>query len=452
VTSNSASNNSAIALYGQVEPHVYDTYQHTWDFNEDEVFQVEDEREAYEQSTNWRSPNPAKSAAYQAGQATRQAIGNAAATLQTLEYAPPQWIGDAAAHELAAIKKELARQNRLAHKQVYSKILSWNTYSIALGLLTMGACNVYVVLASQFGLPLGQYASRGLVGTTDAIYSKEIKEGDTIDGYMVTSGFGSRTAPKEGASTQHEGVDLGIPEGTNLYMIGDGGSVTCKEQPDGAGTYAEIAPKGLPFTFKAMHLSACQSGDFGTAQGFAQTGNTGNSTGAHLHWGMFKDGKAIAPTEGYLLWALTGNAPKPHGGEKAKTGFGGVDDFAQAIAQQESGGDISIVNPIGAMGKYQFMPGTLASVAPSCVGHNVSPDEFLKDENLQDQIAKCYWQPELQKVQQQTSDSNQQCRMMAAFHYSGDSSLWDDPAPQSGGNPSIADYSKQVCSNVGVKH
>ena len=57
------------------------------------------------------------------------AISNAAATLQTLEYAPPQWIGDVAAHELEAIKKELARQNRLAHKQVYSKILSWNTYS-----------------------------------------------------------------------------------------------------------------------------------------------------------------------------------------------------------------------------------------------------------------------------------------------------------------------------------
>ena len=450
MTSNSASNNSAIALYGQIEPHVHDTYQHTWDFNEDEVFQAEDEREAYEQSTNWRSPNPAKSAAYQAGQATRQAIGNAAATLQTLEYAPPQWIGDVAAHELEAIKKELARQNRLAHKQVYSKILSWNTYSIVLGLLTMGAVNVYVALASQFGLPLGQYASRGLVGTTDAIYSKEIKEGDTIDGYTVTSGFGDRTAPKEGASTQHEGVDLGIPEGTNLYMIGDGGSVTCKEQPDGAGTYAEITPKGLPFTFKAFHLSKCQSGDFGTAQGFAQTGNTGNSTGAHLHWGMFKVGKAIAPTEGYLLWALTGNAPGAHGGEKAKTGFGGVDDFAKAIAQQESGGDISIVNSIGALGKYQFMPSTLASVAPSCVGHDVSQSEFLSDENLQDQIAKCYWQPELQEVQQETSDSNQQCRMMAAFHYSGDSSLWDSTAPQDNA-PSIADYTKQVCANVGGK-
>jgi hypothetical protein len=37
--------------------------------------------------------------------------------------------------------------------------------------------------------------------------------------------------------------------------------------------------------------------------------------------------------------------------------------------------------------------------------------------------------------------------MMAAFHYSGDTSLWDDPTPQDG-YPSIADYSKQVCSNL----
>lgn len=125
-----------------------------------------------------------------------------------------------------------------------------------------------------------------------------------------------------------------------------------------------------------------QSKDFGTAQGFAQTGNTDNSTDPHLHWGQFKDAKAIAPSEGYLLWALTGNAPGPHGGEKAKTGFGGVDNFAKAIATQESGGNISVVNSIGMLGKYQFAPDTLASVAPSCVGRNVSPDEFLADENL----------------------------------------------------------------------
>ena len=389
------------------------------------------------------------SAAYRAGADLRAVIEDCLRGDRQLLYSPPsppEWASKAAAYELAAIKRELARQNRLAHKQVYSKLLSWNTYSMLLGLVTIGAVNVYVALASQFGLPLGKYSDRGHVGTTDAIYLKEIKEGDTIDGYTVTSGFGSRTAPKEGASKEHEGVDLGVPSGTNVYMIGDGGSVVCKEQPSGAGTYAEITPKGIPFTFQAMHLSKCQSGEFQQGMAFGQTGNSGNSTGEHLHWGMFKDGKAIAPTEGYLTWALMGYAPKPHGGELAKTGFSGVDDFAARITKQESGGDISVVNSIGAMGKYQFTPGTLASVAPSCVGHDVSQDEFLADENLQDQIARCYWQPEIQKIQQETSDPAQQCRMLASFHYSGDRSLWNDDAPQADGAPSIASYTKSVCN------
>jgi murein DD-endopeptidase MepM/ murein hydrolase activator NlpD len=442
MTSNSASSSEgAIALYRQIEPHVHDTYRHRWDLGEDDTFPDEPE------SPNWTAPNQARSAAYQAGQKARQAIGNTAAALQTLEYAPPQWIGDAASHELAAIKRELVRQSRLAHKQAYSKILSWNTASIALALLTMGAVNVYVSLATQFGLPLGQYANRGLVGTTDAIYTKEVKEGDTLAGYEIVSGFGDREAPKEGASTNHKGVDVATPEGNVIYMVGNG-SVTCENQPDGGGLYATITPKDLPFTFRAMHLSKCDDGEYQSGQVIAATGNTGNSTGPHLHWEQLKDGEAIAPTEGYLLWALQGSPPKPHGGALAKTGFDGVDDFAKAIATQESGGDISIVNEIGAMGKYQFMPKTLASVSPGCVGRTVSQDEFLADENLQDQMAKCYWQPAIQEVQQATSDPMQQCRMMASFHYSGDTSLWDSNASE-GDYPSIAEYTKQVCSNVG---
>ncbi|MBW4660996.1 MAG: peptidoglycan DD-metalloendopeptidase family protein [Drouetiella hepatica Uher 2000/2452] len=450
MTSSSAPSNSAIVKYGAIQPHVHDTYRHRWGFDEDEDFAAEDAREAYEQSVNWRSPNAAKSAAYQAGRGTREAIGSAAAAIQALEYTPPQWIGDVAAAELEGIKKELARQNRLAHRQVYSKLLSWNTYSLGLALLTMGTVNVYMALASQFSLPLGQYADRGFVGTTDAVYTKEIKEGDNINGYTVTSGFGERDAPDTNqgkGSSFHEGVDLDTPEGTNLYMIGEGGTVECEQQPEGAGTYAIITPKGLPYTFKAMHLSKCEAGEYQTGLAFGQTGNTGNSSGAHLHWGMFKDGKAIAPTEGYLWWALTGNAPKPHGGALAETGFDGVDDFAKAIAQQESGGDISIVNSIGAMGKYQFMPDTLDSISQSCFGRQVSHDEFLASETMQDQAAKCYWQPEINKVQQATSDPVQQCRMMASYHYSGDAEAWDSNASQVDA-PTIADYTKQVCGKI----
>lgn len=450
MTRNSVPSPSALVPYSQIEPHVYDTYRHRWNFEEDDTFSDDPA------APNWAAPNAAKAAAYRAGQQARQAAVGLATTIAATEYAPPLWIAETAAVELAAIKRELAQQNRLAQKHFYSKLLSWNTYSILLALLMLGAVNVYVALATQFGLPLGQYADRGFVGTTDAIYSKEIKEGDVINGYKVLSGFGERVAPatQQGkGSSFHEGIDLATPAGTNLYMIGEGGKVECNTQPDGAGLYATIAPVGLPFTFQAMHLSKCEPGDYQTGIAFGQTGGSvesptaGNSSGEHLHWGMFQDGKAIVPTEGYLWWTLTGNPPKPHGSATAKTGFDGVDDFAKAIAQQESGGDSMIVNEIGAMGKYQFMPDTLAAVAPDCMGRQVSQEEFLADENLQDQIANCYWQPAINEVQQQTSDPMQQCRMMAAYHYSGDPALWQSTTPQNG-HPSIADYTLSVCSGV----
>ena len=148
-----------------------------------------------------------------------------------------------------------------------------------------------------------------------AIYSEPIREGDEIEGYPVTSGFGNRDAPTAGASTFHKGIDLATPTGTNLYMIGTGmGTVECEEQPDGYGTYAIIRPEGIPFEFMAGHLSRCTPGEIKTGQAFAQTGNSGISTGPHLDWRQSQDGEFINPTKGYLIWVLRGTPPNDYGG------------------------------------------------------------------------------------------------------------------------------------------
>ena len=44
-----------------------------------------------------------------------------------------------------------------------------------------------------------------------------------IPGYTsITSYFGKRVSPTAGASNFHKGIDIGAPEGTNLYAISDG--------------------------------------------------------------------------------------------------------------------------------------------------------------------------------------------------------------------------------------
>jgi hypothetical protein len=138
-----------------------------------------------------------------------------------------------------------------------------------------------------------------------------------------------------------------------------------------------------------------------------------------------------------------------------KSEVGGGDDFVsryvKAIAKQESGANYSAVNPhSGALGKYQFMPATLASTAQSCpgVGGVPSVSEFLGSPDLQNTIMGCYTANALPTIQAKASDETTQCRMLAAYHYSGNPDKWNDGGAQSyagAAYPSIAEYTKSVC-------
>lgn len=189
--------------------------------------------------------------------------------------------------------------------------------------------------------PLGSAAS--LFGGTSAIFEKKVEEGATIAGYQVSSGYGQRNAPIEGASTDHKGVDLVTPEGVALYMPGDG-RVECGSQPEGAGTYATITPNDGGYTFRAFHLSNCAEGTLKEGQVFARTGNTGNSTGPHLHWEQLREGQHVQPTEGWLWWVLTGNPPV-----EGKTASASVDAASLDGEQKEVVGEIlQVARQVGA--------------------------------------------------------------------------------------------------------
>lgn len=133
----------------------------------------------------------------------------------------------------------------------------------------------------------------------------------------------------------------------------------------------------------------------------------------------------------------------------------GGDDFVgryvKAIARQESGSNYAAVNPhSGALGKYQFMPATLASTAQSCpgVGSVPSVSEFLGSPELQDRIMGCYVARALPTIQAKAADEFTQCRMMASYHYSGNPDNYNSTRPQSyagAAYPSIAEYTKAVC-------
>ena len=113
---------------------------------------------------------------------------------------------------------------------------------------------------------------------------------------MVTSRFGGRDAPTAGASTNHEGVDLGAPEGTPIYASRTG-TVTAATYGSAAGYYVKIN-HGDGFSSIYMHMTryTVRSGQAVSAgQVIGYVGSTGVSTGPHLHFGISYNGSYVNP-------------------------------------------------------------------------------------------------------------------------------------------------------------
>ena len=130
---------------------------------------------------------------------------------------------------------------------------------------------------------------------TDDAGSQDVLKWPT-DGTNITSYFGPIAQPIAGASTYHEAVDIGVPEGTNVYACADG-VVTTASYSDSAGNMVVI-DHGNGLVSKYFHNKELKvaAGDTVTkGQIIAISGNTGNSTGAHLHFGIYSNGTAVDP-------------------------------------------------------------------------------------------------------------------------------------------------------------
>lgn len=117
----------------------------------------------------------------------------------------------------------------------------------------------------------------------------------------ITSGFGYRdpfmTDSGQMSSKYHEGIDIGAGYGAAVGAAG-AGQVTFAGDAGGYGNMVRIDHGGGLETMYA-HLSSIlvSVGEFVTKmQTIGLVGSTGNSTGAHLHFGLYQDGAAIDPS------------------------------------------------------------------------------------------------------------------------------------------------------------
>lgn len=107
----------------------------------------------------------------------------------------------------------------------------------------------------------------------------------------VSSLYGMRMHPKYGTWRMHEGVDLSAPKGTPVYATGNAVVLRAGWRP-GYGYLIELN-HGFGYKTRYGHLSKMyvSAGDSVTrGQVIADVGNTGVSSGAHLHYEVrFRD-------------------------------------------------------------------------------------------------------------------------------------------------------------------
>ena len=113
---------------------------------------------------------------------------------------------------------------------------------------------------------------------------------------IVTSPFGIRTDPINKNKVFHTGVDLRAPTGTNIKAIMSG-TVEKVGKSSIWGNFILIKHDDGFSSFYA-HLSKVSLKEKATVkanQSIGKSGNTGRSTGAHLHFEIRIDGKYIDP-------------------------------------------------------------------------------------------------------------------------------------------------------------
>lgn len=111
-----------------------------------------------------------------------------------------------------------------------------------------------------------------------------------VDTYGVTSGKGKRKAPVKGSSTNHQGTDLGMPEGTPVPALFPGTVVFTGDMGDGYGNHVEVLDeRGNVHVYGHMGRIEVQEGDrVKVGDQLGLSGNTGNTSGPHLHYEVRK--------------------------------------------------------------------------------------------------------------------------------------------------------------------
>ena len=112
----------------------------------------------------------------------------------------------------------------------------------------------------------------------------------------ITSHYGMRKDPFTGKRTMHRGIDIAARKGTSIYPVGEG-KVVFSGRKAGFGKIIEIEHSSTVVSrYSHLKKSLVKKGQMvRTTDVIAQVGNTGRSTGPHLHLEIAFNGETANP-------------------------------------------------------------------------------------------------------------------------------------------------------------
>jgi murein DD-endopeptidase MepM/ murein hydrolase activator NlpD len=150
-------------------------------------------------------------------------------------------------------------------------------------------------LAAQFDRQQAQLSALQSLLLDAKIESNLKPTGMPVPGY-ISSYFGVRADPFDGRSARHTGLDIATPRGTPVHAVAEG-MVTFAGVRSGYGNVVEI-DHGNGYMTRYAHNSKLdvnpgQHVQVGTV--IANAGSTGRSTGSHVHFEVWFDGRVVNP-------------------------------------------------------------------------------------------------------------------------------------------------------------
>lgn len=121
--------------------------------------------------------------------------------------------------------------------------------------------------------------------------------GRPVEKGWLSSRYGPRADPFTGRPAVHHGIDFAGKAGSNIIAVA-GGVVTWTGTRAGYGEMVEVAHgDGLVTRYAHNEQNLVDAGDLvRKGEAIALMGSSGRSTGAHVHFEVFKHGRAVDPS------------------------------------------------------------------------------------------------------------------------------------------------------------